>query len=102
MQDTTLVRTVSSELSIKEYFTNILSVIINEITNKNVLGEYCNGLVVGRVINLNELSGLVESHRYPDVFYSIEDSRNENTVYAISKNGTILGNENVILLWSVD
>ena len=84
------------------HYTNISSLSINKITHQNVVGEYCNGLIVGRIINLNEMSGLVESHRYSDVFYSIEDSGNENTVYAISKNGTILGNKNVILLWSVD
>ena len=55
----------------------------------------CDGNIVGRVKNpkLNELSGLVESHRYPDVFYSIEDSRNGNFVYVISQNGELIGNK---------
>ena len=68
-------------------------------TKSNVLGESCNGSVVGRVTNpeLNELSGLVESRRYSDVFYSIEDSGNGNSVYAISKNGTVVGNTDMIL-----
>ena len=56
----------------------------------------CNGIEVGRVKNnenprLEELSGLAESHRYKDVFYSIEDSGNENVVYVINKNGTLKG-----------
>ena len=54
--------------------------------------QLCNGSRVGTVTNpdLNELSGLVASHRYPDVFYSIEDSKNGNFVYAINKNGTLI------------
>ena len=42
------------------------------------------------------MSGLVESRRYSDVFYSIEDSGNGNSVYAISKNGTVVGNNDMI------
>ena len=58
---------------------------------------------MGRVTNpeLNELSGLVESRRYSDVFYSIEDSGNGNSVYAISKNGTVVGNNDMISPWLV-
>ena len=53
----------------------------------------CGGSIVGRVTNplLNELSGLVESHRYPDVFYSIEDSGNGNFVNVIRKDGELIG-----------
>ena len=40
---------------------------------------------------LEELSGLAESNRFKDVFYSIEDSQNENVVYVINKNGTLKG-----------
>ena len=47
------------------------------------------------------MSGLVESRRYSDVFYSIEDSGNGNSVYAISKNGTVVGNNDMILPSSV-
>ena len=43
------------------------------------------------------MSGLVESRRYSDVFYSIEDSGNGNSVYVISKNGTVVGNNDMIL-----
>ena len=55
----------------------------------------CNGTIVGRVTNkkLNELSGLVESHRFPGIFYSIEDSGNQNVVYVFNKNGTLRGNK---------
>ena len=56
----------------------------------------CNGTIVGRVTNnkLNEISGLVESHRFPGTFYSIEDSGNKNIVYVFHKNGTVRGNKN--------
>ena len=59
----------------------------------------CDGTVVGRVKNneLNELSGLVESHRFPDVFYSIEDSGNDPVVFVINKNGKLMGNFIIIL-----
>ena len=40
---------------------------------------------------LNEISGLVESHRFPGVFYAIEDSGNEPVVYIINKDGTLKG-----------
>ena len=60
------------------------------------LDRSCDGIEVGRVTNnenprLEELSGLAESNRFKDVFYSIEDSQNENVVYVINKNGTLRG-----------
>ena len=60
----------------------------------------CKGIEVGRVRNnenprLDELSGLVVSRRYnsPSNFllYAIEDSGNENVVYAINIDGTLKG-----------
>ena len=59
-------------------------------------GVSCTGIVVGRVQNLPEISGLSASYRYPDVFYSIEDSRNPSVVFVIQKNGTLLGKDNMI------
>ena len=53
----------------------------------------CTENVVGRVQDFQELSGLVASHRHPGVFYSIEDSQNNSTVYVIHKNGTLLGKD---------
>ena len=63
------------------------------------LDRSCDGIEVGRVTNnenprLEELSGLAESNRFKDVFYSIEDSQNENVVYVINKNGTLKGMNN--------
>ena len=53
----------------------------------------CNGIVIGNVTNdeLKELSGLAESHRFPDVFYSIQDSGNNPSVYVINSNGSLRG-----------
>ena len=61
-------------------------------------GTSCIGNAVGRVQDprLQELSGFVASHQYPDVFYSIEDSLNDDFVYVIHKNGTLLGKYNVL------
>ena len=63
------------------------------ITKRLFTDRPCNGTTVGRVTNkkLNELSGLVESHRFPGIFYSIEDSGNKNIVYVLNKNGTLRG-----------
>ena len=63
------------------------------------LDRPCDGTVVGRVQNneLNELSGLVESHRFPDIFYSIEDSGNDPVVFVINKNGTLRGKFTIFL-----
>ena len=57
------------------------------------LDPACNGTIVGRVRNrkLNELSGLAESHRFPGIFYAIEDSGNEPVVYIINKDGSLRG-----------
>ena len=62
----------------------------------------CNGTIVGRVRNnkLNELSGLVESHRFPGVFYAIEDSGNEPVVYIINKDGTLKGRYSMAIMTS--
>ena len=54
-------------------------------------GEACPGNVVGKIRNYKELSGLVASHRNPGIFYSVEDSQNEELVYAFYENGTLLG-----------
>ena len=60
----------------------------------------CKGIEVGRVRNnenprLDELSGLVASRRYNSpsnyLLYSIEDSGNENVVYAINIDGALKG-----------
>ena len=53
----------------------------------------CNGIIVGNVTNdeLNELSGLAESHRFPNVFYSIQDSGNNPSVYVINSDGSLRG-----------
>ena len=66
---------------------------VDSIAKCFLIDRPCNGTIVGRVTNnkLNELSGLVESHRFPGVFYSIEDSGNGNVVYVINKNGTVRG-----------
>ena len=68
----------------------------NNILNLSFLERPCNGIEVGRVRNsenprLEELSGLAVSHRYNDIFYSIEDSGNDNVVYVLNKNGTLKG-----------
>ena len=64
------------------------------------LEKPCNGIEVGRVKNnknprLDELSGLVASRSYNSrsnfLLYSIEDSENENAVYAINIDGTLKG-----------
>ena len=62
--------------------------------NIDRLCDGTDGIEVGRVTNneLNELSGLAESHRFPDILYSIEDSGNKPVVYVINKNGTLRGN----------
>ena len=53
----------------------------------------CNGIIIGNVTNdeLSELSGLAESHRFPEVFYSIQDSGNKPSVYVINQDGTLRG-----------
>ena len=53
----------------------------------------CNGIITGNVTNdeLKELSGLAESHRFPNVFYSIQDSGNNPSVYVINSNGSLRG-----------
>ena len=40
---------------------------------------------------LVEASGLVASHKYPGVYYSIQDSLNPSNVYAIRYDGQALG-----------
>ena len=40
---------------------------------------------------LGEASGLVASHKYPGVYYSIQDSRQPSIVYAMRYDGTKLG-----------
>ena len=64
-----------------------------ESFKKLFLESPCNGTVVGRVKNkkLNELSGLAESHRFPGIFYAIEDSGNEPVVYIINEDGSLRG-----------
>ena len=64
----------------------------------NDLDSACNGTVVGRVRSrkLNELSGLAESHRFPGIFYAIEDSGNEPVVYIINKDGSLKGEVNFL------
>ena len=40
---------------------------------------------------LVEASGLVASHKYPGVYYSIQDSLNPSNIYAIRYDGQALG-----------
>ena len=40
---------------------------------------------------LVEASGLVASHRFPGIYYSIQDSLNPNNVYALKYNGEEIG-----------
>ena len=54
-------------------------------------GHNCSGNLVGKISNYKELSGLVASHENPGIFYSIEDSQNDEFVYAFSENGTLIG-----------
>ena len=63
-----------------------------------IIDTKCNGTVVGRVTNnkLNELSGFVESHRFPGIFYAIEDSGNEPVVYIMNQNGSIKGDISIL------
>ena len=57
------------------------------------LDPQCNGIIIGNVTNdeLKELSGLAESHRFPNVFYSIQDSGNNPSVYVVNSNGSLRG-----------
>ena len=40
---------------------------------------------------LVEASGLVASHRFPGIYYSIQDSLNPDKVYAVNYNGEAMG-----------
>ena len=60
-------------------------------------GQTCRENVVGKIRNYKELSGLVASHRNPGIFYSVEDSQNDELVYAFYENGTLLGKTWTIL-----
>ena len=42
---------------------------------------------------LVEASGLVASHRFPGIYYSIQDSLNPDKVYAMKYNGEAIGNK---------
>ena len=57
------------------------------------LCPYTNAVEVGREKDheLKETSGLVASHKNPGVFYAIQDSLNPDPVYAINKEGDLLG-----------
>ena len=57
------------------------------------LCPYTNAAEVGREKDheLKETSGLVASHKNPGVFYAIQDSLNPDPVYAINKEGDLIG-----------
>ena len=61
--------------------------------SNSVLCPYTNAVEAGREKDeeLIETSGLVASHKHPGVFYAIQDSRNPDPVYAINKEGDLLG-----------
>ena len=54
---------------------------------------YTNAVEAGREKDheLKETSGLVASHKNPGIFYAIQDSLNPDPVYAINKQGDLLG-----------
>ena len=86
---------INYHISYEKVIHKIL-ILITETMFLLYLDRSCDGIEVGRVTNnenprLEELSGLAESNRFKDVFYSIEDSQNENVVYVINKNGTLRG-----------
>ena len=64
---------------------------VNKTNPSSCSGQTCRGDVVGKIRNYKELSGLVASHRNPGIFYSVEDSQNDELVYAFYENGTLLG-----------
>ena len=45
---------------------------------------------------LRECSGIAMSHRYPGVFWTHNDSNNPEVLYAITQNGTLLGQWHVV------
>ena len=54
---------------------------------------FTNAVEEGRIKDpeLKETSGLVQSHKNYGVFYAIQDSLNPDPVYAINKEGDLLG-----------
>lgn len=49
------------------------------------------GVVVGTLVNaVDEASGIIQSHKYPDVFYTHNDSGGGPYVYAVRRDGTLI------------
>ena len=65
---------------------------------------FTNAVEEGRIKDpeLKETSGLVQSHKNYGVFYAIQDSLNPDPVYAINKEGDLLGecNKNIYYLFT--
>ena len=77
-------------------------VLVRRVSTNLILGKghrnhedcpFTNAVEAGREKDheLKETSGLVASHKNPGIFYAIQDSLNPDPVYAINKQGDLLG-----------